>query len=252
MLFRSVLQKLGLFSNYLECYQPKAIAFYSCEREFSGPLQAMLCEKSGAEYISFMHGDYLSTLSFAFQRYSVYYVWDESYIKMFQDLKCSSPMPVYRPKKLKGIATVLKEEECEFFATYYFSDETRDEATKIHEVFEKFEKHGLRTKVRPHPRFSDLEMLKEVFCDIEIENPSECGLGESITKTLYTVGLNTTVLSEAFFSGKKVVMDDVSNIEAFNGLAERGYVMINRPHILLSELENKLYLDYGDNYAFYK
>ena len=247
-----VLQKLGQFSRYLKQYQPDAIVFYSCEREFSGPLQALLCERCGAEYISFMHGDYLSTLSFAFQRYSKYYIWDKSYKKMFEDLKCDSPMFVYRPKKLKGIAEAIKEENCNYFATYYFSDETREEAVKIHEVFEKFEGYGLRTKVRPHPRFSDINMLHEVFHDIVIENPNNCGLGESITKSLYTVGLNTTVLSEAFFSGKKVVIDDVSNIEQYKGLKERGYVMMERPHLLLSELEKKLdHKSYDEQYAFF-
>ena len=247
-----VLQKLGQFSRYLECYHPNAIAFYSCEREFSGPLQTLLCERSGAEYISFMHGDYLSTLSFAFQRYSVYYVWDESYKEMFKVLKCSSPMPIYRPKKLKGIAKVIKEEDCDYFATYYFSDETREEAAKIKRVFDKFETYGLRTKIRPHPRFSDIAMLKKVFNNIEIEDPKSCELDDSITRSLFTIGLNTTVLSEAFFSGKKVVMDDISNNEKYRGLEERGYVMINRPHLLLSELTKGLYKEYNKNYAFYK
>ena len=89
-----IMQKLGQFSRYLECYQPEVIAFYSCEREFSGPLQSLLCERSGAKYISFMHGDYLSTLSFEIQRFSLYYVWDESYIQMFKALKGASPMIV--------------------------------------------------------------------------------------------------------------------------------------------------------------
>lgn len=247
-----VLQKLGQFSNYLTHYQPEIIAFYSCEREFSGPLQTLLCERSGAQYISFMHGDYLSTLSFAFLRYSIYYVWDESYVKMFEKLRCASPMPVYQPAKLRGTAVAIKEGHCKFFATYYFSDETREEASTIYRIFNKFEQYGLKTKVRPHPRFSDIEMLKEVFSDIEIENPKNCEIAESITNSLYTVGLNTTVLSEAFFSGKKVVIDDVSNIEKYRSLDERGYVMIKRPHILLSELEKELYKKYDDNYAFYK
>ena len=246
-----IMQKLGQFSRYLECYQPEVIAFYSCEREFSGPLQSLLCERSGAKYISFMHGDYLSTLSFAFQRFSLYYVWDESYIQMFKALKGASPMIVYRPKKLSGIATAIEEKKCTYFATYYFSDETKSEAVKISKVFNQFEKRGLRTKIRPHPRFSDMDMLQEVFQNIEIEEPQNCSLSDSITQSLYIIGLNTTVLSEAYFSGKKIVIDDVSNIEKFALLDERGYIAIKRPHILLSELkdDNK---EYDDRYAFYK
>lgn len=251
--FRMItLQKLGQFSRYLVIYQPQTIVFYSCEREFSSPLQTLLCERNGAKYISFMHGDYISTLSFAFQRYSIYYVWDESYKRMFEVLKCASSMPVYRPKKLKGIARLIDEKKCTYFATYYFSDETRDEATKIYDVFKEFEKYGLRTKIRPHPRFSDIAMLKEIFNDIEIEDFQKYGLDDSITRSLYIVGLNTTVLSEAFFSGKKVVMDDVSNEGKFKELDERSYVMLKRPHILLSKLKKELYKEYDEKYAFFK
>ena len=246
-----VLQKLGQFSSYLVRYKPDIIAFYSCEREFSSPLQTLLCEKSGSRYISFMHGDYLSTLSFAFQKYSQYYVWDESYVKMFKTLKCDSPMLVYRPKKLNGIASAIEEDRCAYFATYYFSDETQVEVTKIYKVFKKFESYGMRTKIRPHPRFSNIEMLNKVFADIEIEEPSNCSLSESITKSLFVVGLNTTVLSEAYFSGKKVVIDDISNSEKYKGLAERGYVMMNRPHILLSKLLGDSFKKYDKRFAFY-
>lgn len=247
-----VMQKLGQFSRYLECYGPEALVFYSCEREFSGPLQSLLCERCDAQYISFMHGDYLSTLSFAFQRYSSYYVWDESYKKMFDELKCASPMLLYKPKKLKGIATSIAAKKCTYFATYYFSDETREEAVKIYEIFKEFEEFGLRTKIRPHPRFSDITMLNEIFNDIEIEKPKSCVLGDSITKSLYIVGLNTTVLSEAFFSNKEIVIDDISNPEKYMQLDLRGYVMIKRPHILLSELRGKLYKQYENKYAFFK
>ena len=161
-------------------------------------------------------------------------------------------MPVYQPAKLKGTAIAINEEDCKYFATYFFSDETIEEALTIYRIFKKFEQYGLKTKVRPHPRFSDTQMLKEVFSDIEIEDPRDCGIADSITYSLYTVGLNTTVLSEAFFSGKKVVMDDMSNTKKFRSLDERGYIMIKRPHILLSELEKGLFLKYNNHYAFYK
>ena len=199
-----------------------------------------------------MHGDYLSTLSFAFQKYSVYYIWDESYKMMFEKLKCVSPMIVYRPGKMKGIATLIDEKDCTYFATYYFSDETKAEVTTIANIFKKFENQGLRTKVRPHPRFSDMKMIKEVFKDVEIENPQMCNLGDSISQSLYSIGLNTTVLSEAYFSGKKVVIDDLSNREKYEWLEKRGYIAMKRPHLLLSVLKDKIYKEYDDRYAFYK
>ena len=232
--------KIAQFNEYIQEYNPKMIVFYSCEREFSGPLQTLLCESEGTEYVSFMHGDYLYSLCFAFQRYSRYYTWDEAYNQMFSKLKCDCPMIVYRPKKLEGIADCKDEHQCKYFATYYFSDETRQCAEIIYSIFHKFEKEKLRCKIRPHPRFSDIDMLKSVFPDIEIEDPSNYSLADSITDSLYIVGLNTTVLSQAYYSGKKIVIDDISMHDQYLELKEKEYIMLNRQHILLSDVVKEL------------
>ena len=231
-----VMIKLAQFSSYIGKYQPGTILFYSCEREYAGPLITLLCELQGTKYEAYMHGDYLYSLCFAFQRYSMYYTWDEQYNKMFQSLRCSFPVTVYIPGKLQGIAEKLDDNECRYFATYYFSDERKDSAEKIREAFDVFAKYGLRCKVRPHPRFSDMEMLRTVFKDYEIEDPKAYALENSIRDTVYVIGLNTTVLSQAFFSGKTVVIDDVSMPENYRELAAKGYIMIRRQHLLLSDL----------------
>jgi len=228
--------KLALFNMYLYEYNPKKIAFYSVEREFSGPLQTLLCEKEGSEYISYMHGDYLYAMCFAFQRYSHYYTWDKAYNDMFVSLRCKFPMTVYQPKKLRGIAEKKDIHECEYFATYYFSAETRECAEVIRAAFRKFEQKGLRCKIRPHPRFSDIEMLKEVFDGVHIEDPIHYSLADSITDSWYTVGLNTTVISQAYFSGKEVVIDDISMPKEYAQLKDKGYIMLDRPHRLLSQV----------------
>ena len=94
-------------------------------------------------------------------------------------------------------------------------------------------------------------MLNDVFSDIEIEDTSQWTLSKSITVSLYIVGLNTTVLSQAFFSNKNVVIDDISNAEKYKQLDERGYVMIKRKHILLSQLKNGDYTHFDNQYAFF-
>lgn len=248
-----VLIKLAQFNEYIHKYNPKAIVFYSCEREFASPLQTLMCETEGVEYISYMHGDYISTLSFAFQKYSKYYIWDKAYKSMFENLRCDFPMYIYKPLKLRGIAVKQDDRDCEYFASYYFSNEKRSSVEKIYSIFRKFESYGLRCKIRPHPRFSDIEMLKEVFKDIMIEDTITYFLADSVTDSLFIVGLHTTVLSQAFFSGKKVVIDDVSNRDEFLELRDRNYIMIKRPHIVLSELEDSVEIDFPnkEEYQFF-
>lgn len=248
-----VMIKLALFSMYLYEYNPGKIVFYSVEREFSGPLQTLLCEKEGSEYVCVMHGDYLYSLSFAFQKYSHYYTWDEAYNRMFLDVKCECPMTVYMPKKLSGIAEKLDEHDCKYFATYYFSAETREKAEKIRVVFATFEKYGLRCKIRPHPRFSDIPMLREVFAGTDMEDTGSYTLADSITDSVYTIGLNTTVLSQAYFSGKKVVIDDISSYDEYAELKDKQYIMLSRPHVRLSNLIQTVDdgVGYDETYRFY-
>lgn len=248
-----VMIKLALFSQYIDQYHPRDIVFYSVEREFSGPLQTLLCERCGMRYEAFMHGDYLYTLSFAFQRYSKYYIWDSAYNKMLEQLKCVSPTVVYRPDKLRGTAKKLEEHDCTYFASYYFSDESEESVKKISEIFREFRERGLRCKVRPHPRFSNLALIHQYFVDTDVEDINAYPLAQSITDSLYIIGLSTTVLSEAFFSGKRVVIDDVSNEVQYRELVERGYIMMSRRHERLSALmcsvkENRK--EYGSSCRF--
>lgn len=249
-----VMMKLAQYNQYLYDYNPDAIVFYSCEREFASPLQTMLCEREGSRYISFMHGDYLYNLCMAFQKYSHYYTWDEVYNRMFLELRCEFPTTVYQPPKLNGIAKRLDERECKYFATYYFADETRDKVERIRAVYREFEAAGLRCKIRPHPRYSNIPLLKEVFEGVEIEEPKEYSLADSITESLYTIGLNTTVLSQAYFSDKKVVIDDISSPEEYRDLQEKQYIMLNRPHTLLSSLAEEVKTQnlYDESYGFYR
>ena len=199
-----------------------------------------------------MHGDYLYQLCFAFQRYTRYYTWDKTYNAMFNNLRCNFPMTIYKPDKLKGIAEKIDNHECRYFATYYFSDETKESAKKIYKIFKAFSDIGLRCKIRPHPRFSDISMLLKVFSDIEIENFKAYSLSDSIRDSMYIIGLNTTVLSEGYFSGKNIVIDNMSMEARYLELKNKGYIMMSRPHLLLSELadsvKNKQF--YDENYKF--
>lgn len=242
--------KLAQFEMYIKKYRPEAIVFYSYEREFSGPLQTYLCELYGKKFISYMHGDLLYSMAFAFQRYSELYIWGNEYSELFNDLRCVFSPKTYLPKKLDGIASLLPTEQCAYFATYYFSCETRACAEVIRDIFNVFKEKGLSCKIRPHPRYSDTEMLKEVFRDYYVEDPKKCSLGESITQSLYIVGLNTTVLSQAYFSGKKVVIDDISKSGEYQELLKKGYVMLYRKHLKLSELIKDDF-EYDNSCMFY-
>ena len=96
-------------------------------------------------------------------------------------------------------------------------------------------------------------MLKEIFPNsIEIEDVRRCSLADSLTESYYITGLRSTVLSQAYFSGKQIVIDDLSMRQEYLELKRRKYIIISRPHQLLSEIAESVKngMDYDETYRF--
>ena len=76
------------------------------------------------------------------------------------------------------------------------------------------------------------------FKSITIEDSAKVSLKESLSNTKYVVGLNTTVLSEAYIEGKEIVIDNISDYPHFIDAQKRGSIVFQRDHVLLSEIVN--------------
>jgi len=234
-----IFRELCMYSVLLNNYKPKVIAVYVNERNIAGPILSYMCENKEVDFISFMHGEYLLQLIQGFMRFTKFYVWDEHYIKMFQeDLRCApNQFVIYTPNKLKGICIPRKEPESyEYFATYYFGAESIKRIKKVAEAFSILRKQGKKCKIRPHPRRSNMKVIYEVFDGFTIEDTSVVSLADSMECSEYTIALNSTVLSEAYYSSKEIVIDDYSEPERYHNLKKRKYIMIYKPHKLFSEL----------------
>lgn len=235
-------KELSKHSFCLLNYNPEATAVYIEERNIASPLIRELYESSGRKYISFMHGEYLLQLIQSFMGFTEYYVWDKQYVDNFKNiLRCSiGKYVIYTPQKLKK-KYMFEKIESSVFCTYYFSGESRKSILKLKEIFDELSNSGHLCLIRPHPRYSDLNLIHSLFMDSVIENPSEVSIESSLGRTKYVIGLATTVLSEAYVEGKTIVIDDLSDPDKFNNLSERKFLPLQRPHILFSEFyeENK-------------
>ena len=81
------------------------------------------------------------------------------------------------------------------------------------------------------------EILKKNIIKIDyIENPKDISIFDSINKTDKIVSRFSTVLFQAYSMNKKIVIDNVSDIEQYNKLKEVGYIMIEKEHELLSDI----------------
>lgn len=230
-------RELKKHSTYIMTYNPKATVVYVEERNIATPLIKQLYKNTGRDFISFMHGEYLLRLIQGYMGFSKYYIWDESYIDTFSSvLKCDiDEYVLYKPKKLEK-KWDLENSIPTYYCTYYFSAESKESIHKLGGIFKNFEKEGKRCKVRPHPRYSQLDVIREVFPEYMIEDPKKINIEQSLRDTKYVVGLATTVLAEAYYEGREVVIDDITSVEKYNNLKKRRFVSLKRPHILFSEL----------------
>ena len=99
-------------------------------------------------------------------------------------------------------------------------------------------KRGLKCKVRPHPRATDMAAFHQIFDGgaVETEDVRQVSLKDSVENSEYIASVCSTVLSEAYASKMKIVIDDMSSYITIDDLRDRMYINLKRPHLLLSEL----------------
>ncbi len=233
-----VLLRLAQASFLLCKYAPKCITTYVCEREFADPILTEYFELHQVQYHGFMHGDYLYSIEQAFMYFSKYWLWGEHYRTLFKSMRCAFDTEIYTPKKWAGIVKPRKSmEDYDYYATYYFSNEKKESIEILKDAFLKLKSRGHKCKVRPHPRFSNVNMIKDIFGkEFEVEDTSKIAIEESLECSYITIALISTVLTQAYYSGKKVVIDDISDPKVYEQLREKEYILIDKADMLFSEL----------------
>lgn len=232
-----VIRRLSEICSVKYDFNPKAIVTYGRERDFVTPIVSHYCEGEGIEHIGFMHGDDYYTPDKIYMRHTKYYVWDDHYVNMYTRLLWPrAQFVVYRPKKLSGIIKIRENDDYDYYITYYFSGENKEIIEGVRKAFDIIAARGNKCKVRPHPRFSDIGTLKRVFENYFIEDTNKTSLEESMECSKYICALNSTVLSQAYYSGKNIVIDDYSSKKRYESLIPKDYILLSKPHCLLSEL----------------
>ena len=230
--FRALLNIMGT-NRIITMYSPKAIIIGRAEARDTSSLLTNLCEANNCEYINIMHGELVLGVVSPFVRFSRFYIWDEHYKIICNWSRAeSSQYRVFLPEIYK-----IKYEERKdysYYLTYILTGNENDKidrnAVALREILIKFENSGKKCKVRPHPRWSDIEYLNQVFegTDILIENPREVAVGESLKDSEYVVGTFSTVMSEAYYVGKKVLIDDITDSELIRRLEEKKYILVEK------------------------
>lgn len=226
--------KIGLYAYQIRNHKPQAIITCS-EYSFTVSVLTEYCHYMGVEHINVMHGEKLFNIRDSFVQFDRYYVWDQHYIDLLVELRASQEQFVIEaPKSAKSLDH--KNTELEYEYTYYLGAESEQELLKIKGNLRKLNTTDDKICIRYHPRYSNERQMKQIFSGYAIENPHEVPIETSVFRTKYIVSLYSTVLYQAYTSGKQIIIDDVTNPSKYLQLAKLKYIMINKPHIQLSEI----------------
>jgi hypothetical protein len=181
-----------------------------------------------------MHGEKVFNIRDTFSQFDRYFVWDEHYINLFIELRMDKDQfRVSHPETLK--LDIQTQEVPLYDFTYYLGGEDPVERPIIRDALLRTGAPGSRICVRPHPHYSDPVEIKRIFSGFQIENPVDVPLNVSLARTRFAVSLYSTVLYQAYSSGKDTIIDDVTNKAKYEKLRDLRYIMVEKPHRKLSE-----------------
>ena len=226
--------KLAMYRSLYETYRPKAI-IVSEEYSYTSSFLTEYCHRLGVEHINVMHGDKLYDIHDTFFCFDRCYIWDQFYRDLFCELRAEpTQFRMEMPPSMQPWDAQDVEKAVDY--TYYLQAETSQMLEKIAESLQTLQKSGAVVAVRPHPLYSDMETVRRLFSDFEIEETAEVGIETSILRTRHVIGLYSTVLYQAHINHVPVVIDDLTAPERFAQLKSLRYIMLDKPHGLLSAL----------------
>ena len=219
--------KLSMYSYIIRSYEPRAIIVHN-EPSYTNSFLTMCCEKYGVKHINVMHGEKLYNIRDSFFRFDEFYVWSNYYIELFKSLNVEmSQMRICIPRSLKiDIKKYINPDVYGDFK-YFLSIYTEQEIKSIVESMQFVKKQNKTVKYRPHPRYSNISLLKKYVNESEIEWPQKVGILESISNLEYAVGSYSTVLTQAYLSGKCVILDNVTYKLQYEKLKSHKYILSN-------------------------
>lgn len=234
LLWLKVIIKLAQYSHAITKYSPKAII--SCnEYSYTAPILTEYCHTRGVKLINVMHGEKLYYMRDSFMSYDEYYVWDQHYVDLLTDLGAKKEQ--FRVE-LPGSMRIQKQDDIsiQYDYTCYLQNENEDRLRALAGALRSLYDQGKRLSVRPHPRYSNINLVKQLFDFANIEDCKTVTIEQSLLQTGAAISLYSTVLNQAVSNSIPVVIDDISNPERFKKLKELRYACLSKEHTLLSEI----------------
>lgn len=226
--------KIRFYSYEIKAHMPRAIVVCS-EYSFTSSILTEYCRVNGIWHIDVMHGEKLFFMRDSFFCFDRCYVWDKVYVDLFLKLHADKQQFIIAvPDSMKVENQNFLKKTVDF--TYYLGGENQEILKNIFECLKSLKEKGYCVAVRPHPRYSDINMIRNLFKTYVIEDIDKIDIKTSILRSKHIVSLYSTVLNQAYHMGENIIIDDVTNQTAYYQLKELGYVVLNYRHELLSQI----------------
>ena len=234
--FKSMI-KVAQYSQLITMYSPRCIIAHS-EYSFSSSIMTNYCNKRGVQHINVQHGEKLYNIRDSFFRFDECYIWHDHYKKLFLALRAAPlQFKVYKSNSL--LINIDQYINRDSFANYkyYLGSFNEDDIKNIVKSMKFVKLKGESVKFRYHPRRTNIALLKKYVTEEDLEDPAKVSIMESIANCNYAVGSYSTVLLQAYFSGKEVLLDDMTYKENFNKLKDLMYILATEDCKKLSDFQ---------------
>lgn len=231
------LMKVSIYSKIINDERCGTV-ICSCEYSYTSSILTYYCNCKGVKHINIMHGEKLFFIRDSFFHFNVFYIWDDHYKELFTKLRAS--IDVY---KVEVPESFIFYEDCKRIKNkidykYYLQAETEDTLQKIYEILLLLKERGKKVSVRTHPIYSNDNKINSIFKNIQIEDSKKVNIEDSILESKNIISLYSTVLFKAYVNNKKIIIDDCTNVYAYNALKDLNYIMIEKDIMKLSDILN--------------
>lgn len=232
-----VLFKIAKYSALIFKFTPYAILVCD-EFSFTSSIMTQFCERHGVKHLNALHGEKLFDLRDSFFRFHKCYIWDEHYRKLFLSLKADpSQFEIELPPSMRFNLTEHYDANRYADYKYYLGEYSEEEIKGVVSTMSFALKHGNSLVFRPHPHYSDINLLRKYTDDNHIELPNDVDIITSISSCKYVVGVDSTVLVQAYFNRREVIIDDVTYKQRAKLLGDLDYILANKINKRLSDLQ---------------
>lgn len=200
------------------------------EYSYTSSILTEWCHFNEVLHINVMHGEKLFYIRDSFFCFDKCYVWDNYYKELFIKLRAFKEQFIVEIPPMLNFTNNKKIMKKYKFTYYLQGIESKKELKIILNCLTNLTalKNDCKViSVRPHPRYSNLQVIKKVFGEkVNVEENTIVSIEESILRTENVISLYSTVLNQAFYNNINVIIDDISNNERFKKLKSLEYRFI--------------------------